>query len=1239
MVTSFLNRFAPIDFTRYIDRLTDRFTGREWLFEKHINPWLEKENSNEQFYLLTGEPGVGKSAIVAELIKRWQTQPGDEEQGRLAAYHFCRAGDVETVRPGRVLRSIAAQLGKTLPHYGKALNKVLEQVHLKIDVNINIDTLSNSQVTGIYIENLKDLDPREELRLLLQAPLAELPKIYKDLTEEERAKLPELPTLKVFLIDSLDEAVTTTGRDNVATLIAALSQANDLPPWIRFILTARPGILKASPGSDTALQFQSLKHYELGKLLAENLTDIERYVTRRVQEDIERPQAAFTLLWQGYRELQGEQTVDSERLSLWLIRFAAHLITKSNQPKFNFQTRLGQAELSAETLVDKVTKLSNGNFLYTRLVMDGIGTGELSLKNLSALPKNLYEVYQRFLRHRCSVRKWIHLYQPLLGTLTVTQEAISSAQLAKFAKVASDQVEGVSQVEGAIAILQQFLDEIENDEGQKLYTIFHQSLREYLLDRKHNHDFWCDGKEQHDNIIECCEKESEGWQNLRAIDLYGLRHLAQHLVKGDRIEELHTLLSLEKDSKNAWFKSKDDVAETAGFLVDVELAWAQVDEAYERKPEKSVGLQCRYALIKTSVNSLVALPAKLMAALVKHYQWKPDKALAYSCLILDSEKRCEALTLLADQLPTSEALKFQFVECALRSTQTIQNGSACSLALRRLAEKLTPALLPQALEVIQAIQDDSARAGALVALVDKLAPELLPQALEVALSVQDVYYRSQALTALANHLPELVPQALEVALSVQDDFNRLNPFWSKDTWSNRAEVLISLAHQLTPDLLPQALETALTIESDFFRAKVLAALADKLIPSLLPQALKAALAIQDDFSRFNVLSALANKLPDVLPQALESALAIQNSKYRAEALTALADKLPNKLPDILSQALESALAIQDSYYYAEALTALALADKFSDILPQALKAVLAIQDDYSRAKILTSLADKLPDVLPLAIESALAVPAGDCFRAEVLTLLADKLPDMLPQALEAALAIQDDYYRAEALISLTSKLPQHLLPQALEAAWSIEDNYHRAQVLIAIADKLPYLLPQALEAALAIQDDYYRAQVLIAIADKLPYLLPIAHKAALSIQNAYHRTEALASLSNKIPDTLPQALNAALSIQDNSACAHFLEKLAEKLSPTLLLQALENTSLIQDDYYRAEAVKSLSIYIFKLPNHFKLWKNALHSLSCRTRPNLLSDIVSLTPILISLEDEFAIADTVRAIQDVTKWWP
>jgi len=498
MVSSALNRLAPINFTRYIDRLTERFTGREWLFEQ-IDGWLQQ--GNEQFYLLTGEPGVGKSAIAAKLT---------QIRSDIAAYHFCRAGDVETVRPGRVLRSLAAQLGKTLPHYGEALAKTIDPIRLRIDVNINIESLSNSQVTGIYIENLKESDPRDELEILLRAPLAALPDLYTEHNEP-------LPTLKILLIDSLDEAVTTTGRDNMATLLAALSQADGLPSWIRFILTARPDLRVLQ-------QFELMKLYKLEELLAQNLKDIERYVQRRVQETIEQPTTFLIFLWKWYWEIQKNQPVDGERLDLWFMSFTYYLITR-NQPEFNFQIRLEQAQLSAEMLVHTVKDLSEGNFLYTRLLMDGVGSGELSLKNLSALPKNLNEVYQRFLRHRCPFRKWINRYQPILGTLTVTQEAISHKQLVKFTGIDTEQIQG------AISILQQFLDEVENDEGEKLYTIFHQSLREYLLDRKHNQDFWCDAQEHHESVISAYKNNVDSWNDVRwiEVDNYGLLHLIKHL--------------------------------------------------------------------------------------------------------------------------------------------------------------------------------------------------------------------------------------------------------------------------------------------------------------------------------------------------------------------------------------------------------------------------------------------------------------------------------------------------------------------------------------------------------------------------------------------------------------------------------------------------------------------------------------------------------------------------------------
>ena len=553
--------------------------------------------------------------------------------------------------------------------------------------------------------------------------------------------------------------------------------------------------------------------------MAQNLEDIERYVQGRVQE----------------------------------------LVV---QPESEFQARLEQAELSAETLVNKVKDLSNGNFLYTRLLVDGIVAGELSLKNLSTLPRTLNEVYQRFLRHRCPFRKWLNRYQPILGTLSVTQEAVSKERLVKFTGVDSQQIQD------ALGVLQQFLDEVEDERGQKRYVIFHKSLREYLLDKKHNQDFWCDMKEQHDIIIGCFEKESESWQDLKAIDQYGLRYLAQHLVQADRVEELHSLLSLEKDGCNAWFDAKDDVAETAGFLADVQLAWSQADKAFNREPAKVIGLQCRYALIQTSINSVAGIPTALMVALVKHQYWKPAKAIAYARQIPDPKERCESLAALADQLPNSEPLK--------------------------------PQVLQSALQAVLAIADEGDRAQALTALVYKLTPELLPKALDAALAFQNKEYRASALTALADKLPETLPKALDAAVAIQNK-------------EYRALALMAVADKLTPELLPKALDAALAL-NEFFRADALTALVDKLTPELLPKALDAARTLQNKGYRALALMALAFPLVNTSNRfnLWKDLLHFLSYRTRQDLLTDLAG-LTSVIIALGSEAAaaETAQAIQD----------------------------------------------------------------------------------------------------------------------------------------------------------------------------------------------------------------------------------------------------------------------------------------------------------------------------------------
>ena len=1250
MTGTVVTQVKAIAFERDIERLTEGFIGREWIFEE-IDRWLQQDD--QRFFILTGEPGIGKSAIAAQLTQIRQD---------IAAYHFCIARRSGTIEPNNVLLSLAAQLVEYFPDYAETLANIIKPLKLSVNVEITIQNIKDSTVRGVVINNLHTQNPQEALNIILRQALAALP------------TPPEQPTL--ILIDSLDEAVTFSDKNNLITLLAGL---NDLPPWVRLLLTSRP--------EDRVLvEFEPLEPHRIEEMSEQNRSDIREYVKGRVE-----------------------------------------------QPAF--QEELSKAALVPQTLIDETTKLSSGNFLYTKLLLNDIEAGRQALDDLSALPKSIDEIYLAFLR-RFKPQEWRKQYQPILGTLTVTQEPVTEDELANFTGI------DPGMLRQDLGIIRQFLDVIENNEGNTAYAIFHQSLRDYLLDKKRNKYFWCYAQGQHRLIIKYYENVSKTWQQLQKVDRYGRNHIAQHLVKAEQVEELHTLLNLEKDGKNAWFKVKDDEGDTAGFLADVELAWSQADEAYDCQADdeaqvkergRSMALQCRYALIKASINSLVNIPAELMVALVKHQYWKPIKALAYARQMPEPKTSFESLAALADQLPNSEPLKLQVLQVSFQAAQAIQSESYRAQALTALADKL-PEILPKAFEAALVIQDEYARAKVLITLSDKL-PEALPKALEAVLALQNksddltiddllelgsspnqkpsVLY-AEALTILARKLtPELLLKALAAALAIQNEYSR-------------AQVLTALATKLTSELLPKALAAAQAIQDEYSRAQALTTLADKL-PEALPKALAAAQAIQDEVRRAQALTTLADKLPEALPQALAAALAIQDEVRRAYVLIALADKLPeallpqalaaalaiqdnsrayvltalaNKLtPELLPKALEATLAIHE-YHQVTVLTA--LSDKFPEVLPKALAAALAIQDEFYYSKALTTLVGKLPQTFPEALE-AIHLLREESRRAEALVFLADKVaPELLLEALGTALDIRDEHLRARALKALTGAftpklledlatnltysskydstdrlatlldaLKPKLLLELLEAALAIQDEPQRAEALTVLSDKLPEALPKAFEAALAIQEEYDRSDVLTALANKLtPELLPKALQAALAMQRASHRAEVLTALVDKLPEVLPKALEAALVTQGEYDRANVLTALANKLTPELLPRALEAVSTfrgqshsprviialadnlmpellpkvlkvalsIQPEYDRATALAALNPSFISASNRFDLWKDTLHFISSYTRPDLLSDLTALTPLLVALGTEAIATETAQAIQDVAKWW-
>jgi hypothetical protein len=62
MAGTVVTRLKAIDFTYDRARLTKDFTGRQWVFDE-IDRWLTERE--ERFFILTGEPEVGKSAIAS----------------------------------------------------------------------------------------------------------------------------------------------------------------------------------------------------------------------------------------------------------------------------------------------------------------------------------------------------------------------------------------------------------------------------------------------------------------------------------------------------------------------------------------------------------------------------------------------------------------------------------------------------------------------------------------------------------------------------------------------------------------------------------------------------------------------------------------------------------------------------------------------------------------------------------------------------------------------------------------------------------------------------------------------------------------------------------------------------------------------------------------------------------------------------------------------------------------------
>jgi len=728
-------------------------------------------------------------------------------------------------------------------------------------------------------------------------------------------------------------------------------------------------------------------------------------------------------------------------------------------------------------------------------------------------------------------------------------------------------------------------------------------------------------KEAHATFLERYRAKTENgqWYTL-SNDGYIHNYLSWHLEKAGQSQELHQLLQASTpQGRNAWYEACDRLGKLGNFVTDVARAWRLAEQMYEEKPSESIGLQCRYALIIASLNSLANnIPAELIAALVEKQIWTPEQGLAYAQQKQDPMNRAEALGKIAPHLP--DTLLPQALEAAL----AIADENFRVLALSDIFLHLPENLRLKVLAALLAIQNEQNQAFVLSRITPYLPENLLDKALEVSLAINNEQNRAFALSQMIPHLPKnLLAKVLEASHAMQDERNRFG--------------ILSQIAPYCPKILPESLEAALAIQDEQNRAFALSQIAPHL-PESLPKALEAALAIQDEQNRALALSRIAPHLPESLfSKALEAALAIQDERNRPLALSQIPPRLPENL---LAKALEASIAIQDEYFRVSALSQIA-PHLPKSLLAKALKAALAIQGEGHRVSALSRIAPHLPESLPKALEAALAIPY-EHNRVSALSQIAPHLPkNLLAKALKASRAIQDELNRALALSRIALHLPESLFPEALEAALAIPDQPNRALALSRITPHLPKnLLAEALEASRAIQDEPNRALALSGIALHLPEsLFPEALEATLAIPDQPNRALALSRIAPHLPESLlAKALEAALAISGGFFPGLDLCRIAPHLPENLLPKALEAARVIPDEYFRISALIKIAS---RLPKILPEALEAARVIDEYHRASALSEIAPHFPEILpeALEAAWAIPDERHRAQVLSEIVP
>lgn len=421
------DRLKPWDFAAFLNEKRRHFCGRVWLFDA-IDGW--RASSQERVLLITGDPGVGKSAIVAELVHR---NPG----GQVIAYHCCQADTQETLQPGRFVRSLAAMIASELPDYADKLSEPAIE-----------EALSEGKCAG---------DPSSAFEAGILAPLELLP------------APPE--GVRYLLVDALDEALLLKGV-TIADVLA--TRLRRLPAWLRVVATTRKD-------SKVLQRLSGLRAQELNAHDPRNREDIDRYITRRVEEP-------------------------------------------------NLAERLVASRRNAVEIRESLGKKADGNFLYVQQALESIEHDLHGFDRLEDLPAGLNGLYASFFQRHFPDEGSYGKPRRLLEVVLAAREPLTAKQLADAT--------GFDLEYEFPHVLRPLATYLPQTEGR--HVTYHKSFADWLTSGREENEYYASEKHGHRTLAEVCWNEYQ--QGIATMSPYAVRHLTAHLLATGRTSDARIFL-------------------------------------------------------------------------------------------------------------------------------------------------------------------------------------------------------------------------------------------------------------------------------------------------------------------------------------------------------------------------------------------------------------------------------------------------------------------------------------------------------------------------------------------------------------------------------------------------------------------------------------------------------------------------------------------------------------------------